>query len=72
MQLEIVTLSEVSHKEKDKYYMISPSVESQIGHKWAYLWNRIMDVENTLVVVKEEEVGGGMEWEAGVSRCKRL
>ena len=33
MQLEIVTLSEVSHKEKDKYYMISPSVESQIGHK---------------------------------------
>ena len=33
LQLEIVMLSEVSHKEKDKYYMISLSVESKIGHK---------------------------------------
>ena len=32
-QLEIVMLSEVSHKEKDKHYMIALSVESKIGHK---------------------------------------
>ena len=31
-----------------------------------------MDVENRLVVAKGEGVGGGMEWEAGVSRCKLL
>ena len=29
-----------------------------------------MDIENRLVVVKAEGVGGGMEWEFGVSRCK--
>ena len=28
--------------------------------------------ENRLVVAKGEEVGGGMEWEVGVSRCKLL
>ena len=34
--------------------------------------NRITDVENKLVVAKGEGVGGGMEWEAGVSRRKLL
>ena len=27
-------------------------------------------MENRLVVAKEERVGGGMEWESGVIRCK--
>ena len=31
-----------------------------------------MDIENRFVVAKEEGVGGGMEWEVGVSRCKLL
>ena len=31
-----------------------------------------MDVEHRLVVAKGEGVGGGMECEAGVSRCKLL
>ena len=31
-----------------------------------------MDMENRLVVTKREEIGGGMEWEVGVSRCKLL
>ena len=31
-----------------------------------------MDIENRLVVAKGKEVGGGMEWEVGVSRCKLL
>ena len=34
--------------------------------------NRIMDIENRLVVAKGEEVGGGIEWEVGASRCKLL
>ena len=29
-----------------------------------------MDIENRLVVAKGKGVGGGMEWEVGVSRCK--
>ena len=31
-----------------------------------------MNIENKLVVAKEEEVGRRMEWEVGVSRCKLL
>ena len=31
-----------------------------------------MDIENRFVVAKGEGVGGGMEWEFGVSRCKLL
>ena len=31
-----------------------------------------MDIENRLVVAKGERVGGGMEWEGGVSKCKLL
>ena len=49
-------------------------VESKIWHKWSYLWNRnwITDIENRMVVAKEEGIGGGMEWEFGVSRRKLL
>ena len=32
----------------------------------------ITDIEKGLVVVRGEGVGGGMEWEFGVSRCKLL
>ena len=31
-----------------------------------------MDIEHRLVVAKGEGLGGGMEWDAGVSRCKLL
>ena len=31
-----------------------------------------MDIENRLVVAKGEGVGGGIEWEVGVSRRKLL
>ena len=31
-----------------------------------------MDIENRLVVAKGEGVGGGIEWEVGVSGCKLL
>ena len=31
-----------------------------------------MDIKNRLMVAKGEGVGGGKEWEVGVSRCKLL
>ena len=31
-----------------------------------------MNIENKLVIAKEEGAGGGMEWDVGVSRCKLL
>ena len=31
-----------------------------------------MNTENRLVVANEERVAGGMEWKAGISRCKPL
>ena len=42
--------------------------------KWTYLWNRnrIMLIENTLVVAKDEGAGGRMEREVGVRRRKLL
>ena len=33
MELETLILSEVSQKEKDKYHMISPILESNIQHE---------------------------------------
>ena len=34
--------------------------------------NKIMDLENRLVVAKGEGKGGGMDWELGVNRCRLL
>ena len=42
-------------------------------YKWAYLRskNKLLD-KNRLVIAKEEEVGGGMDCEFGISRSKVL
>ena len=45
-------------------------MESKIGHESINKTNRITNIENRLVVAKGEGVGGRMEWEFGVSRCK--
>ena len=73
MELEIIILSEVSQREKDKYHYIT------------YMWNikydtnvcfidkfRLRDIENRLVVANGAGGGGGMEWKLGMSRCKLL
>ena len=53
IQLEIITLSEVSHKEKDKYHMISLICDiSDLQNR-----NRLTDIENRLVVAKGECIG---------------
>ena len=73
MDLEIIILSEISQKEKDKYHYlcVEPKMWNKLiklsfeFHKlFDNLWkrNRIMGVENRLVVASEEGVGGGMKW----------
>ena len=37
-----------------------------------YMEQKLIYIENRLVVAKKEGVGGGMEWEVGTSRCKLL
>ena len=34
--------------------------------------NRLIDIENKLVVAKGDLVEGRKDWEFGISRCKRL
>ena len=57
MDLEIIILSEVVQKEKDKYHIISLNMESTMWHKWTYLRNRnrLSDIEHKLVVAKRVE-----------------
>ena len=56
---------------KDKYHVLS-HVVPKIWHKWTYLqnWNRLTDMENSLVATEGVDGGGGMDWEFRVSRCK--
>ena len=72
MQLEIITLTEVSQKRKTNSIWYHLYVESKIWHYWTYLQNRnrLTDIENRLGVAKGEAGGGGKDWEFGVSRCK--
>ena len=67
-QLEIMILSEVSHK--DKHYLI-------YMWNWKYdtnepIWETetIMKIENKVVIAKGEGIREGREWEAGVGRRK--
>ena len=72
MDLEIIILSEVTHKEKDKYHTIS--------HMWnlKYDANELSYETETdsqtwrtdLWLPRERGGGGGMDWECGISRCK--
>ena len=47
-------------------------MESKIRHKGTYQQNRntLTDIENRLVVVKEERGGSRMDWEFGVGRFR--
>jgi len=54
MQLEIFILSEVGQKKNDVIYTMwcHLYVESKLWCKWPSPWNRIMDIENRLVVCR--------------------
>ena len=49
-------------------------MEPKTRHKCTYLQNRnrLVDIENRLVVAKGERGGRGMDWEFGISRYKLL
>ena len=60
MDLEIVTLSEGSDKERKISYDITYMCLLKKWFKWAYLQsrNRVTDVENQLMVTREESGKG--------------
>ena len=68
MDLEIVILSEVSQTEKDKYHMISliHGILKNGTNEFIYKTNRLIDVENKLMVTKDK--AGGINWECGINR----
>ena len=72
MDLEIITLSEVS--QKDKYHMIITYMWNLKCDTIGHLWNRntLIDMENRLVVAKGKAAGGRVDWEFGISRYKLL
>ena len=57
MQLEILMLSEVSQKEKDKYHMIIliRGIQIMAQMNLSINRNRLIDTENRLMVAKGEE-----------------
>ena len=56
MDLEIIMLTEVSWKEKDKYHDITYLWNLKQWSKWIYLQNRdrLKDVEDSHMVIKGE------------------
>ena len=70
MELEVITVSEGSQKEKDKTKWYHLHVESKIWYKSTYLQNRL--TENRFVVAKAGGSGtgrGGEEWEFEIRRA---
>ena len=70
MQLEIIILSEVGPKEKDKYHMTSYMWTLKHGTNEP-IYKTEINLENRLVVAKGEGEGSEKWWEFGV-RCKLL
>ena len=61
MELEILILSEVSQKEKDKYHMISLTYRiSYMAQMKLSTEKKVMDLEKKLAVAKGE--GEGVGW----------
>ena len=68
MDLEIVILSEVkSDRERQISYDIAYMWNLKKLYRWTYLQsrNRVIDVENKLMVTKGER-GRGINWEIGI------
>ena len=69
----MIILSDASQKEKAKYHMISLICGILNTTKEHIYENRNrLRYKNRLVVAKGEGVGGGKDWEFGVSRGKPL
>ena len=72
MELETFILSEISQKEKDKYYTISHMWNLKYGTNEP-IHKTKTDIENRLVVAKGKAgSGSGMNGEFRIGRCKLL
>ena len=76
MELEIIILSKVSQKQKDKYHMISLTcgILKKKRYKRTYLQkrNRLTDFKNEVTVTKGDRWWGGMDWGFGMGVCTLL
>ena len=63
--LDIIILSEVSQTKTAIWYYLY--VKSKKWHKWTYLQNRnrLINLENKLLVTGDEGREGGTDWEFG-------
>ena len=57
---EIIILSEISQKEKDKYHIYHLYVETKKWYNWNYLQNknRVTDKENKFMITKGDSRKG--------------
>ena len=64
---------EVSRKRETNTIWCHLHVESEIWHKWTYLWNRnrFIDTKDRFTVTREVE-WEKRGWESGRGRCKSL
>ena len=62
VDLEIIILSEVNQKEKDKYHVITLNMWNLKFDKWTYLWNKnnLADIENRHVVATGQKWIGSL------------
>ena len=72
MDLEIITLSKVSQKEKDKYHRNPIGyplyVESKMWHKWTCLWSRHRPTDaGADLWLWGRGVGRGSDWSVGLT-----
>ena len=73
MQLKTLILSELSQKDKDKYYIsLTCGIYNMAQMKLSTKRERLTEIENSLVVAKVEGGRNGMGWEFVISRCTLL
>ena len=72
MDLEVIILSEVSQKEKDKYYMISHIWNIIYGTNEPFQRKENHGLGEQTCGCQGEGRGSGMDWGSGVNRCKLL
>ena len=75
MELEIIILSEVIQKEKNKHHIISHMWDLKHSDTNELICKKEIDsqtLRTDLWLPRERVGGGGMEWESWVSRCRLL
>ena len=68
MELEIIILSEKSHRERQISYDIAYmwNLKKKDANELIYKAKRLTDLENELMVTRGKRGGGGINWEFGI------